>query len=766
MHHSTRRSRVRKGLLGRNPHCGLGFLMMALAGTSGPALAETGIEEIVVTALKRETVLTQTPLAITALSGNVLDAIGARDFNLYFRQVPGLAAIDSGAGRKRYILRGVNNLGSGQSQATVAQYLDEVPITNNFDQQPDPYLIDIERVEVLRGPQGTLFGARSMAGTVRTITRKPNVNRQEGRFSATASTTRFGAGNASAEGVYNAPVSDGAAVRLAAYYSFENGYIDNVFPGGRFVANPAQLPPGIAVPPPITVAPITQENFSDVKTYGGRAAWRWLASDQLTLDVTALGQKISVAGVPFYNLGSTGDEANGLITAVVGETGNDDELWIGSATAAYDLDTAEITAIASYTKRDNFVLGAANAAGALFSGGPGSTRNFGSNTRSWTFEGRATSAYEGPWQWIAGAYAFTQNSSGRSREFVAFGGVTVQESLFRNLTDELSAFGELSYNPVEDLTFTAGIRYSDYRNRLERNFIVPPPGGIVRPGPDPNPPRFNEGSTTLKFSADYKPSEDVLIYATASQGFRPGGFNGNAAPGFINIPINFASDSLWNYEIGAKATALDQRLNASGALYRIDWTNMQVESFIRAPLGPAIIPFTTNASSARIVGFEFESRAQVSGTVSVNLTFNHFFKAALTKDGPISPIGLAPKDGDRLPYNSKTSFALGGEFRTGLTDTLEGFARLDVSYTGARTTGFRPRLDNGQPNNAYNRFADYGIMNARVGVSSGQWRLTASIDNLTDVRPILQQLNFAPLPVTTRVTQKPRTIGLNLSTAL
>ncbi|MDX2143509.1 MAG: TonB-dependent receptor [Rhodospirillaceae bacterium] len=763
---STLLTRLRNKLLVRNPYFGLGLLLTVLVGASGPTVAESAIEEIVVTALKRETALTETPLAITALSGNVLDAIGARDFNLYFRQVPGLTAIDSGAGRKRYILRGVNNLGSGQSQATVAQYLDEVPITNNFDQQPDPYLIDIERVEVLRGPQGTLFGARSMAGTVRTITRKPRLNQQEGRFSATASTTRFGAGNASAEGVFNAPVSDGAALRLAAYYSFENGYIDNVFPGGRFVANPAQLPPGVPVPPPITLAPITQENFSDVKTYGGRAAWRWLASDRLTVDIMALVQKSSITGVPFYNVGSTGDEANGLITAIVGETGNDDELWVASTTAAYDLEIAELTAIASYAKRDNFVLSAANAAGALFSGGPGSTRNFGSNTRSWTFEGRLTSTHDGPWQWIAGAYAFTQNSSGRSREFVAFGGVTVQESLFKNLTDELSAFGELSYSPVEHLTLTTGIRYSDYRNRLERNFIVPPPGGIIRPGPDPNPPRFNEGSTTLKFSADFEVSEDMLIYATASQGFRPGGFNGNAAPGFINIPVEFASDSLWNYEVGAKASALDQRLNASGALYRIDWTDMQVESFIRAPLGPGIIAFTTNASSARITGFEFESRAQVTDTVSVSLTFNHFFKAALTEDGPVSPIGLAPKAGDRLPYNSKTSFTLGGEVRTDLTDALEGFVRLDISYTGGRTTGFRPQLDNGQPNNAYNRFADYGLMNARVGVSSGPWRLTASIDNLTDARPVLQQLNFAPLPVTTRVTQKPRTIGLNLSTAL
>jgi len=759
----------RKAMLAGLPRVS-GRAVARLAGlallAAGPAAAQTKVEEIVVTALKRETALGATPMAITALSGDVLEALGARDFNAYFRQAPGLAAIDGGTGRKRYILRGVNNLGSGQSQATVAQYLDEVPITNNFDQQPDPYLVDIERVEVLRGPQGTLFGARSMAGTVRTITRKPRLNRQETRLNLGVSSTRFGGLNQTADGVVNAPLSDASALRLAAYYSFDNGYIDNVFPGGRFVPNPAQIPPGIPLPPPVTLAPITQKNFSDVETYGVRASSRWQATDDLTVDVMILGQKSAITGVPFYDVGSTGNESNGLITAVVGETGNDDELWIGSGTANYAFDAAELTVVASYSNRDNFVLGAANAAGALFGGGPGSTMNFGSDTKAWTFESRLTSTGIGPWRWIAGAYGFNQNRSGRSREFIGFGNVTVQESLFESRTDELAAFGELSYDPAEAVTLTAGVRYSDYKNRLERNFIVPPPGGMIRPGPDRNPPRFNEGSTTLKFDADVRAAENVLMYATVSQGFRPGGFNANAAPGFINIPVEFESDYLWSYELGLKASTPDRRFNVNAALYRIDWTDMQVESFIRAPTGPAILPFTTNASSARIVGLEWESRAELSDALSLNLTFNHFFKAALTKDGPISPIGLAPKDGDRLPYNSKTSFSLGGEYRAPLTSNLDGFARLDWSYTGVRTTGFRPTLDNGQPNNAFNNFGSYNLVNLRAGVSSGPWRVSAYVDNLGDARPVLQQRNFAPLPVTTRVTQKPRTFGVSLGTAL
>src|SRR5262245_51466134 len=203
--------------------------------TAASARAEADhaqIEEIVVTALKRETLLSTTPLAVTALSGERLEFLGAEEFNDYFRRVPGLATADSGTGRKRYLIRGVSTIETGLSQATVAQYLDEVPITDNFDQQPDPRFVDIDRFEVLRGPQGTLFGARSMAGTIRTITRKPKLERTEGMGSISLSDTRFGSFNTNVEGTLNLPLGDKAAFRGSGFYSFQDGYIDNRFAGG------------------------------------------------------------------------------------------------------------------------------------------------------------------------------------------------------------------------------------------------------------------------------------------------------------------------------------------------------------------------------------------------------------------------------------------------------------------------------------------------------------------------------------------------------
>jgi outer membrane receptor protein involved in Fe transport len=730
------------------------------------AKAETAIEEIVVTALKRETALSVTPIAISVLSGDDLEDIGARDFNSYFRQVPGLTTLDAGSGRKRYIIRGVNNLSSGLSQATVAQYVDEVPITNNFDQQPDPYLIDIERVEVLRGPQGTLFGARSMAGTVRTITRKPVMERTETKANTNISDTKFGNKNVNADVTVNVPISETSAVRVSAFYSFENGYVDNAFAGGTFIPNPAQIPPNVRLPPPVTLVPIYQDNFSDIEYYGARTSWRWKPSDRITIDLMGFGQKGKIAAAPFYDVGITGNESDGLKTAVIGESGNNDTLYIATATIQYDFDWANLTAVTSYSDRDNFVLGAANAAGALFGGGPGSTLTFGSNPKSWTFEGRLASAQDEPLQWIVGGYGFTQNRTGRSREYIGFGNVTVVDALFSSHTDELAAFGEVSYDPIELITLTVGARYSDYRNNLQRTYIVPPPNTGFAVGRDPNVPRFSADTVTLRFVGDYRPTDDTLIYAVVSEGFRPGGFNPNAIPGFTTIPAEFESDQLWNYEIGAKITGLNKRLIASGALYRIDWKNMQVESQTRAPIGPAMLSYTTNASSARIEGLELEMRAQMTDTITASFAYSHFFKSELTANAPVSPIGLAPRAGDKLPGNAKNTFSIGGEYRRPLTARMDVFARVDASYTGARTTGFRSLLDNGQPNNAYNSFGDYALMNIRFGTSQGAWQITTYVENLMDARPIMQQRNFAPLPVMQRVTSKPRTVGVALSTSL
>lgn len=753
------------GFSARAAAAGLLVAPAALAAEAPPAVtspAATSIDEIIVTATKRETPLLITPLAITAVSGDRLDDLGQRDFNDYFRQVPGLAAVDNGPGRKTYILRGISGQTSGMSQAVVAQYVDEVPITNSFNLQPDPRLVDIDRVEVLRGPQGTLFGARSMAGTIRTITRKPVMGRYEGNATANISNTRFGGWNAGLEGVLNVPLADRAAFRISAFYNGEDGYVDNIFPGGTFTATPAQLPPGTPLPRPITLAPNTQLNYSDVTFYGGRMALRWEAADRLTIDITGQGQQGKVVP-PTYQVQATGDGSKGLITSIIGKTGNEDALLIGAGTLTYAFDAATLTAVGAYSRRDNMVKDAAPATGALTANGPGTTNNFGGITTSRTFEVRAVSTGDAPFQWLAGAYAFHQSQFAIARGFLGFANLLQMEILSDGISAELAGFGEASYEFLPGAKVIAGARYSKYRNQLNQNFVVPPPGSPLRPGPYPNPPRFEEESVTPKFSVSYQATPGLFTYVTVSQGFRPGGFNPAGAQGLANIPAYFDNDFLWNYEIGAKAALLDRRLDVEASLFRLDWSDIQADTRPAVVLpGQPVMGYTTNAGAARVVGLELEAHARVTPALSFDLAFSHFFQAELTQNALFSPAGLTARAGDRLPNNADTSFNAGADYQAPLTGDLTGFIHGDWSYTGSRITGYRPLLDNGQPNNGYNNFRPYSLVNVRAGVATGPWRVSAYVNNLGDARPVLQQGNFAPTPVTTRVTTRPRTAGVTV----
>lgn len=728
------------------------------AAQEPPSPVGPHVEEIVITATKRETFLQSTPIAVTAITGAQLDFLGAREFSDYARRVPGLNAIDQGAGRKRYIIRGINAEDSNRSQASVAQYVDEVAITNSFGQQPDPRLVDIERVEVLRGPQGTTFGARSMAGAIRTITRKPVMNSVEGSAQVQGSFTRFGGLNTSAEAVLNTPVVDNVlAVRAAAFYARDEGYIDNVFAGGTFTARPNQLPPGSAVPPPTVIAPIDQENYSDVRFYGVRLLARWQPTDRLTVDAMGLLQDGKVAAPSFYNVEASGDESRGLIMEFIGAGAIDDDLRIATVTAAYDFDFATLTGVTAFSNRNNAAPAMAAVTGALDNNGPGSTRAFGNDITGRTLEARLASNGEGPLQWLFGGYSFWSQSNGRQRDYFAFTNFLQTDQYNYVDSKEHAAFGEVSYAITPRLTATAGVRWSDYYDTQQRLVITSPgapPGLAARES-------FSEDTVTWKFDLDYQATDDVFLYAVAAQGFRPGGFNPAPPPSVTNFPGSFDSDGLWSYELGAKTTWLDQRLVANGALYKIDWSDIQVLSYTPG-VGTMLIPFTTNAGSADLIGAELEMTARLTHNFSVDLALNHFFKSRLTEDMPASANGLRPLSGDPLPNNAPWSFNLGGEYRRALPGGFEGSARLDWSYVGRRTTGFRPALTTGAVNNAYNDLAPYGTANLRLGLGKDDWRATLFVENIFDARPAINQQNFTPLPVTIRTTRKPRSAGISL----
>lgn len=722
--------------------------------------------EIVVTALKRDTRLQDTPLAISAVTGESLERAGTTSFTELTSNTPSLRIVDNGPGNRRVILRGV--VGSGEP--TVGVYYDESPVSGSVgtssdaaSSTPDFRVFDVQRAEVLRGPQGTLYGSGSMGGTVRIIYEKPKTDLIEGAAAFNISSIKGGSPGASVDGMINLPiVDDKLALRVVGSYQQFGGYIDNSYYGLK--------------------------NINDGYSYSGRALLRFTPTERLTLDLGAYFTKVSTDSSRWFF--ETGEEQ---VTNARAESGNYDESRIYSATLNYDFGPVSMTAVSTYFDRDRIVVGdvsdtfngRANAAGCaryllrnttatcsapelssyleltntiLFSSlyQPQSVKN-------WTNELRFSSTGSGPFNWTFGGFLEDRKSTVRSTllsadprtgELYPF----VAQNIYydRTINDRLkqkALFAELSYQFFDRLTATVGSRWYEYDKVV---------GGVVEQGQIhyasvPSP--YTEAQTTengfvYKFNLSYEFSRDLMIYAQAAQGFRPGGVNQA-----IGLPAAFAaytSDSLWNYEIGMKSQPISGiYFNLTG--YQIDWTNMQVSA--RTAGTGSVFGLISNVGASRIRGVEAEINATpvqgLSMTANVGYT-----DAKLTEDQVSAVVIAAGRKGDRLPFVPKWNVSASAEYIWTLSDSLEGLVRLDGSYVGssystlAATDAFRRKVD------------EYGLVNARLGVQAPDngWSAHLYVNNLFDALAITTKSsssNTGGLTITHGAP--PRTIGLNLT---
>jgi|SRR5581483_12412954 len=243
------------------------------ATTGGDASPPVRLEEIVVTAAKTSQSIQDVPLAVTAVTGERLEELGATDFSDYYRLVPGLQAVDRGDGQKKYILRGLNSESAPNLAPIVQQYLDEFPLTLVSGAQSDLRLYDLERVEVLRGPQGTLYGSGSMGGTIKYVTAKPNLRQTRGELEATGSDTEHGSGNARGHAIVDLPIIQGElGTRVVAYDEYDGGFIDNVMTG--------------------------RNGTNSTHVGGGRIAVRWDPLEPLDLNLMVVGQRLRSGDLP------------------------------------------------------------------------------------------------------------------------------------------------------------------------------------------------------------------------------------------------------------------------------------------------------------------------------------------------------------------------------------------------------------------------------------------------------------------------------------
>ncbi|MBS0416107.1 MAG: TonB-dependent receptor [Proteobacteria bacterium] len=722
------------------------------------------LAEVVVTALKRNTRIQDTPIAISAVTGDSLQKAGNTDFTQLTRSAPSLRIVDSGPGQRRVLIRGIQASG----EPTVGVYYDESPVAGSVgttsdaaSSTPDFRLFDVERAEVLRGPQGTLFGAGSMGGTIRVIFQKPKMNRFEAAASADGQVVQHGKGGGSLDAMVNLPViDDKVAVRLVGFYQQYAGYVDN---------NRLGL-----------------TNINDGHSTGGRALIRLTPIDRLTVDLAAYYQDVAT-GSPRWVL-ETGQP---WVTNARAESGNFDTDRIFSATAHYDLDFATITGVSSYFDRNkitdgdvsNTFLGRDTPAGcqkyltktrACTSGELSSylvnTRELFSSSlyqpqyvHDFTNELRMSSAGADRFNWTVGVYTENRISSVRSTLLLAnpdtgtlLPFVAENIEYDRTIDDHLSqvaGFLELSYKILPSLTFTTGARYYKYDKSVGGRVDV----GQINYASVVTPETVAESSqhgVIGKFNLSWQAQEGLLVYAQAAQGFRPGGVNQ-----VIGLPAALAaysSDSLWDYELGIKSTiARGIYLNLTG--YRIDWENIQVSG--RTAGTGSVFGLISNAGAARIWGSEAELTANLTKglTLSANVGYTD---ARLSADQTSTVVVAAGKKDDRLAYVPQYTLGASLEYLHPLAGPVDAFFHADTSFVGGSYSSI-------SPTDIYRRYLPaYQVGNVRFGAQKNDetWGAYLYVNNIADsVAIVSASTSSNTLGQTLVYSLPPRTFGLNLT---
>jgi iron complex outermembrane recepter protein len=749
----------------------------------------TSIDEIVVTAnkLNAQRVL-DIPASIQAISGDALQNAGVSGIMGIAGEIPGLSIQDLGPGDKKYVIRGINSTGD----STTGVYYGEAVISgSNSDDgggfESDIRLYDMDRVEVLRGPQGTLYGASSMSGTIRFIPKAPDLNNLGGYVTLEGSETAQASGNYNINGAVNLPIIDGVlALRMVGWKLYDSGYINQIRVGTGVtgisnIAAPGK-PPNYETEPVAALGYLKGVNDDDVG--GGRAILRFQPTDKLTIDATYTAQTETSGGSSRYTPAGTTAFSGGPILPVQGcdlcntdvtQSPWSDNLKVFGATVTYDTGTGTVTGTANqYDRRTDFTFDSTPVLVSFAIPVPAET--FEPRDREVTSsEIRYASAFDSPVNFVAGVYRehehqvlnvdviatnglglptgpFCNNNSCDALTYPGVGTTFFGRTDDRSTTS-YAGFGEATWKITDAWTAVAGIRY--FTESLEgvqtqtHPFGGFPPGPTLVPLPDPNE-TFNK--VTWKANLSYKFSESLLGYGTVSTGFRSGGLNAVSEP-FEPIPAAYSPDSLTNFEVGAKGRLFGGLFDYQADVYYIRWSNIQVQE--TTPDGAFV--YQGNAGEAKVKGVEFEFTAHPMQYLTANFA-GSYTDAYLSQGATAAQYLLNPTlglSGDPIPNVPKYELNLGLSYRRPIVNGWDGMVAADATYRDAENSYF--------PSNSFNiPLAPYTLVGLRMGVIEGPWSVTAFARNLTNKRAQVSAINSSQDP-DALLTVQPRTIGLTLT---
>ncbi len=773
-----------------------------LSMASGTAAAQdqpvTGLEEVIVTATRRAERLQDVSESIAAFDADAMAMRGVRQIDDIVKYIPGVSIAQREPGGTTIIFRGVASSGiQFGAVSSSALYLDEQPITQS-GRNPDPRFIDIERVEALRGPQGTLYGASSQSGTLRVITAKPDSSGFDAWTEAEVTSVSEGDTGYDISAMLNIPIAeDRLALRLVGFAAEDAGYIDNVLA-------PSQLGT-------FTNSDLVEEDVNSIETVGGRAALRFDFTESVNATLSGIYQDISADGHSDVTPASDAyPEVGDLQQVRFSDETLDDSWYQVGLTLNAGTPIGDLVISASYFDRDfhyeadatdyefnfncpkydldynpnppppfcqpNFEL-------YNFGGDP---RGFAQNdeqTEITTFEARLQSPADSDsrWSWLAGVFYSKEKGHTQFDSFVngyagtpAFAYMSYLEyyyngeflqptdqwwiGLYDSELEQRAVFGELSFDVTENFTITAGARWFEYDRffALHQEAPVGFDGGPFTTRTEEVADTTEDG-TVGKLNLTYRINDDRMVYATWSEGFRNGGTN-PVRPSSI-LPRSFESDTLTNIELGAKTEWLGNRLRFNIALYSMEWDNFAVQ--IEDPQGAVFQLGYVNLPSADIKGIESEFSFAINDAWQLDATLGYneaevseAVELVLDPDEPSIPV----QKGARLPLTPDWTASLGIEYRArGRLLEAQPFARLDLAYVGESVNnleGIESVADAGgvQIQEAY----DTGDF--RVGLEGERWTAALFVENIWDERANLFLSNR--WAVQRQSINRPRTIGL------
>jgi iron complex outermembrane recepter protein len=695
-----------------------------------PSVTDT----IIVTATRRAERLFDVPASIQAVNGEELELLGAVDFSDYARTLAGVSFIDAGAGRSQIFIRGVStggDIGQGK-EATVGVYLGETPISESSS-QPDIKLFDIERVEVLRGPQGTLYGSGSMGGTLRVIPRAPDYGKWSGRIQATGSSTHEGGLNGALNGWVNVPIAENVALRVVGYTIHNDGFLDDDYAGAGSSSG---------------------EDINDEETYGGRLSLRVEPTDRLDILLTGIYQNGE-----FGAFEQVTDEFDDLVIHQSADQPFEDEYKIANLDVTYEFDFASLTSSTSFFDRRRYLENDIDYFLEAVAGIPRGYSPLLYEASTFSQEVRLASSGSGPWSWIVGAFYLD-----RSEDFsqtINVSGAPVPDDPAANLfyldrfsdVTQLAGFAEVGLDLTDRLTATVGVRVTN----VERSNRAVQDGLFFGARTDLSGD-FDEQSTTPKFNLSYQAQDNFLFYFQAAQGFRIGGVNPGlppcdpAAGCVVDVGDTYGSDSLWSYEAGTKLQLLDDSWMIAASVFYIDWTDIQLS----VSRGDGFDGFL-NSGNATSQGFEIETTARLNDFVRVGGQIT--YTDAQLEDISAGLAGVATA-GQMLPDVPEWSSALNVEVGGTVLGGRYGYVRGDLQFVGDRQSALGP---------ASTELPAYTLLNLRAGVDAGPYRLAVFAQNVTDERAELSRTSLAgvrlgqPLALDRVTINRPRTIGVSLS---